>query len=140
VTSSQTGHWSQAQVSEVVRFQYNSIIGCCQVSLDETDVSSDRNSYSEQWYQIVVKSGNTGRDWTIRRSYESLYTMDRQLHRCIFDRKTSLLPEMTRDLVDEIGANVSDPFGRRIWMYSVTFFVQKPFSCVSSETKFSKLI
>jgi hypothetical protein len=78
------------------------------VSLDESEVSSNRDSSSEQWYQIVVKSGSSGREWTIRRSYDSLHIMDHQLHRCIFDRKTSLLPEMTRDLVDEIGPNVSD--------------------------------
>jgi len=78
-----------------------------QVSLEECDAPSDRNSCSEQWYQILVRSGMSGREWTIRRSYQSLYAMDRQLHKCIFDRKTSLLPEMTRDLVDEIGANVS---------------------------------
>ena len=66
----------------------------------------DDEEDDEPWYEILVNSSSAHRDWTIRRSYSSLYRMDRQLHSCIFDRSVSRLPEMTENLVNEIGAVV----------------------------------
>ena len=52
----------------------------------------------------------TSRDktWTISRSYENLRTFDRQLHKCIFDRKFSLLPELRKNELTEEGMPVSN--------------------------------
>jgi len=71
----------------------------------------ENNCFDEEdeegpWYDILVVSGGAAREWTIRRSYSSLHRMDRQLHKCIFDRSVSRLPEMTENLVSEIGARV----------------------------------
>ena len=82
-----------------------------QVSLSEDNLELD--GQLEQWLYFRVQSGS--RDWTIRRTYESLHLMDAQLHRCIYDRRYSLLPLLGRDLVEEEGPTVSDnrqPWGR----------------------------
>lgn len=73
---------------------------------DNSRCDGDDDEEPEPWYEIQVNSGGSQRDWTLRRSYSSLYRMDRQLHSCIFDRSVSLLPEMTENLVNEIGAVV----------------------------------
>jgi len=79
-------------------------------------LAAENSAYNEEdeepWYEILVNSSSTHRDWTIRRSYNSLYRMDRQLHSCIFDRTVSRLPEMTENLVNEIGALVCSCFVR----------------------------
>jgi hypothetical protein len=79
--------------------------------IDSGSLSDENNAGTEHWYQILVQCSNTSsgaiRQWAIRRTFDSFYTLDRQLHKCIFDRKLSLLPELRRDLIDEIGANVS---------------------------------
>lgn len=73
-----------------------------QLTLDE-DVELD--AQSEQW--LVVNVSCDAKRWTVRRTYESLYMLDKQLHRCIYDRKFSMLPELTKDLIEEAGAVVS---------------------------------
>lgn len=44
------------------------------------------------WFTIKVESQNTV--WVLRRSYENARTLDHQLHKCVYDRKFSLLPEL----------------------------------------------
>jgi len=44
------------------------------------------------WLTIKVESQNTV--WVLRRSYENARTLDHQLHKCVYDRKFSLLPEL----------------------------------------------
>jgi len=69
--------------------------------------SSDEEDEEGPWYELmVVSSIAPRREWTIRRSFDSLYRMDRLLHQCIFDRTVSRLPEMTENLVNEIGSAV----------------------------------
>lgn len=76
------------------------------MALSENNDDDDEDENDEPWYEIVVNLTGAHRDWTIRRSYSSLHRMDHQLHSCIFDRSVSRLPEMTKNLVDEIGAVV----------------------------------
>ena len=89
--------------------------------------SCDDEEVEEPWYEILVSSSGAPRDWTIRRSYSSLYRMDRQLHSCIFDRSVSRLPEMTENLVNQIGAVVC----LHICCCFVRFTAVKFFSCLS---------
>ena len=77
-----------------------------QVTLIEENSGSDDEDEEGPWYEMLVVSNGVPREWTIRRSYSSLYCMDSQLHKCIFDRSVSRLPEMTENLVNEIGALV----------------------------------
>lgn len=44
------------------------------------------------WLTIKVESQNTV--WVLRRSYENARILDHQLHKCVYDRKFSLLPEL----------------------------------------------
>jgi hypothetical protein len=43
-------------------------------------------------FLVRVTCGN--KSWTVRRTMNHFATLDRQLHRCIFDRKFSQLPEL----------------------------------------------
>ncbi|XP_067143802.1 uncharacterized protein [Centruroides vittatus] len=50
------------------------------------------NELRNHWFCVRVISN--GRLWTVRRSYDNFRMLDRQLHRCVYDRKYSLLPEL----------------------------------------------
>lgn len=50
------------------------------------------DSDNDHWFTIEVESQNTV--WVLRRSYENARTLDHQLHKCVYDRKFSLLPEL----------------------------------------------
>ncbi|GIX72523.1 rho GTPase-activating protein 32 [Caerostris extrusa] len=47
----------------------------------------------EWWYSVQVTSN--GKSWQIRRSLDNFQMLDRQLHRCVYDRKFSLLKEIS---------------------------------------------
>ena len=64
----------------------------------------DDDRYDQQFY-ITVASND--RSWTIRRSYDNFRGFDKQLHRCIFDRKYSLLPELRKNEVNDEGLQVN---------------------------------
>ena len=52
------------------------------------------NGSSDCLFGVVVVSGD--KSWTVRRSFENFAALDKQLHRCIYDRKYSLLPEIRK--------------------------------------------
>nr|XP_045581735.1 GTPase-activating protein CdGAPr-like isoform X3 [Procambarus clarkii] len=43
---------------------------------------------------LLVQVASLGRSWVLRRTYENFRFLDRQLHRCCYDRKVSRLPEL----------------------------------------------
>ncbi|KAK3851224.1 hypothetical protein Pcinc_042110 [Petrolisthes cinctipes] len=43
---------------------------------------------------LLVQVTSLGRSWVLRRTYENFRFLDRQLHRCCYDRKFSRLPEL----------------------------------------------
>lgn len=45
-----------------------------------------------KWWHVAVTS--QGKTWVLRRSYENFRMLDKQLHRCIYDRKFSGLQEL----------------------------------------------
>lgn len=45
-----------------------------------------------KWWHVAVTS--QGKMWVLRRSYENFRMLDKQLHRCIYDRKFSGLHEL----------------------------------------------
>jgi len=53
----------------------------------------------KHWY---VKVGSQGNQWMIRRSYENFKLLDDQLHRCIYDRKFSNLPDLSLEFLVRI--------------------------------------
>ncbi|CAL4147243.1 unnamed protein product, partial [Meganyctiphanes norvegica] len=43
---------------------------------------------------LLVQVTSLGRSWVLRRTFENFRFLDRQLHRCCYDRKYSQLPEL----------------------------------------------
>lgn len=52
------------------------------------NIDNDNN----YWLTIKVESQNTA--WVLRRSYDNARILDHQLHKCVYNRKFSLLPEL----------------------------------------------
>ncbi|XP_065055812.1 GTPase-activating protein CdGAPr-like isoform X2 [Rhopilema esculentum] len=77
------------RIEEMSHFHYNNveIPGKLEITLFE-DQTLEGNDSSE-FVQIAISCGNTS--WTVRRSYQDLIGLDRQLHRCIYDRNFSKL-------------------------------------------------
>lgn len=48
---------------------------------------------TSEWHMIQVTSGNEC--WLLQRNFENFKMLDAQLHQCIYDRKISLLPDLT---------------------------------------------
>lgn len=60
---------------------------------NEPESSSPHPLYdSDSRFSFTVQSNN--RQWTLCRSYNELQEFDRQLHRCVFDRRNSHLQEL----------------------------------------------
>ncbi|XP_013791079.1 rho GTPase-activating protein 32-like, partial [Limulus polyphemus] len=55
--------------------------------------SPDKENEATQWWFYVKVSSNS-RSWVIRRNYENFRMLDKQLHRCVYDRKFSVLQEL----------------------------------------------
>lgn len=74
---------------------------------DRTDVKGP--SDGDWWFCVQVTSN--GKSWQVRRSLDNFQMLDRQLHRCVYDRKFSLLKEIT---VQPQEPEVSSAFNRRL--------------------------
>ena len=66
-----------------------------------TSTSSADGDAQELFFWLHVTSN--GKSWLLRRTYDNFRLFDKQLHRCIFDRKYSLLPELRIQEVKEEG-------------------------------------
>lgn len=63
-----------------------------------TGSRSDENA-EDDWFTVQVSSNDEC--WLLQRNLENFVKLDSQLHQCIFDRKVSLLPELTHQLPTE---------------------------------------
>lgn len=70
-------------------------------------MSEDPN---DDTYDIRVTSGDAC--WTLQRSYENFVMFDKQLHRCIFDRKFSSLTELPDEQPNEAADLLKDYLSR----------------------------
>ncbi|XP_015181855.1 PREDICTED: uncharacterized protein LOC107069239 isoform X5 [Polistes dominula] len=74
------------KLDECAHFHYEHVeLGTLEVSV------SDGNNETDT-YAVRVTSGDAC--WTLQRSYDNFVMFDKQLHRCIFDRKFSSLPKL----------------------------------------------
>lgn len=88
------------KLDECAHFHYENVeLGILEVSLNED--SNDSESYA-----VRITSGDAC--WTLQRSYDNFVMFDKQLHRCIFDRKFSSLmklpdiqPKNARDILKD---------------------------------------
>ncbi|XP_041373060.1 serine-rich adhesin for platelets-like isoform X3 [Gigantopelta aegis] len=90
------------KLEECAHFHYDFVeLGPLQVNLCEEDREnyhhneSDGDGGGDHTYLIRVTSN--GKGWTVRRTYLNFCMLDRQLHKCIYDRKFSHLVELSRD-------------------------------------------
>lgn len=102
ITRSVNGSTRFPKLDECAHFHYENVeLGPVSMGLyDErqdagkTTISGPEkeNELRNNWFCVRVISN--GRLWTVRRSYDNFRMLDRQLHRCVYDRKYSLLPEL----------------------------------------------
>ncbi|KAI4500044.1 hypothetical protein M0802_004914 [Mischocyttarus mexicanus] len=74
------------KLDECAHFHYE------HVELGALEVSVSDGSNEADTYAVRVTSGDAC--WTLQRSYDNFVMFDKQLHRCIFDRKFSSLPKL----------------------------------------------
>ncbi|XP_061938862.1 uncharacterized protein LOC107998917 isoform X5 [Apis cerana] len=74
------------KLDECAHFHYE------HVELSSLEVSLSEGSNDSDSYAVRVTSGDAC--WTLQRSYDNFVMFDKQLHRCIFDRKFSSLTKL----------------------------------------------
>ncbi|XP_017888788.1 GTPase-activating protein CdGAPr isoform X2 [Ceratina calcarata] len=74
------------KLDECAHFHYE------HVELSSLEVSLSEGTNDSESYAIRVTSGDAC--WTLQRSYDNFVMFDKQLHRCIFDRKFSSLTKL----------------------------------------------
>ncbi|XP_031775503.1 uncharacterized protein LOC100863945 isoform X7 [Apis florea] len=74
------------KLDECAHFHYE------HVELSSLEVSLSEGTNDSESYAVRVTSGDAC--WTLQRSYDNFVMFDKQLHRCIFDRKFSSLTKL----------------------------------------------
>ncbi|XP_042895156.1 uncharacterized protein [Parasteatoda tepidariorum] len=90
------------KLDECAHFHYDHVeLGPITVGLcdgDEVRIEGSKNNNSagvqQQQPEFCVQVSSNGKSWQIRRSLDNFQMLDRQLHRCVYDRKFSLLKEI----------------------------------------------
>ena len=81
---------------------------CDQVTFCDDDRENYRHNEDEQGEAtLLVRVSCNNKAWTVRRTLAHFSSLDRQLHRCIFDRKFSQLPELVVSNMDVKNSQVS---------------------------------
>ncbi|XP_034247591.1 GTPase-activating protein CdGAPr isoform X2 [Thrips palmi] len=86
------------KLDECAHFHYEHVeLGLIQITIiNDQDLSLGSRMHSEdaenQSYTVQVAS--QGKSWLLRRTFQNFRSLDSQLHRCIYDRKFSALPEL----------------------------------------------
>ncbi|XP_076686689.1 GTPase-activating protein CdGAPr isoform X3 [Andrena cerasifolii] len=94
------------KLDECAHFHYE------HVELSSLEVSLSEGSNESDSYAVRVTSGDAC--WTLQRSYDNFVMFDKQLHRCIFDRKFSSLAK----LPDTRAKNTCDILGDYLSRFS----------------------
>ncbi|XP_039284370.1 GTPase-activating protein CdGAPr isoform X3 [Nilaparvata lugens] len=86
------------KLEECAHFHYEHVeLGPLQVSVcrdeDLKQAASDGDSVIGGT-AVTIRVVSAGQSWLLRRTYENCRMLDKQLHRCIYDRKFSQLPEL----------------------------------------------
>lgn len=84
------------KLEECAHFHYDFVeLGQLQLQLCEEDQENyHHQEYEQGEYQFMLRVMSKDKTWNIRRSYENFRMLDKQLHKCIFDRRFSHLPEL----------------------------------------------
>ncbi|CAH1796836.1 unnamed protein product [Owenia fusiformis] len=108
------------KLDNCAHFHYDFVeLGPLQIQLSEENQENfhrgqgSLNNEQDILFSIMVSHG--GKRWTISRSYEDFRSLDKQLHRCIYDRKYSKLPELKK--WDSLFSDGMEPFQQRLALY-----------------------
>ncbi|XP_071176710.1 uncharacterized protein [Mytilus edulis] len=86
------------KLQECAHFHYDYVeLGKIKVCLCDEEQENYRHNgedYMERTFLIKVHSNQTS--WNVRRTYKNFRLLDRQLHKCIFDRKFSQLVDLSQ--------------------------------------------
>ncbi|XP_050540334.1 GTPase-activating protein CdGAPr [Daktulosphaira vitifoliae] len=93
ITSVEDGKSRFPKLEECAHFHYEHVdLGFLKLEFIEDDIQKCISVDDNFWFTIKVNSQSSV--WVLKRSYENAKTLDRQLHKCVYDRKFSLLPEL----------------------------------------------
>ncbi|XP_054706969.1 LOW QUALITY PROTEIN: rho GTPase-activating protein 32-like [Uloborus diversus] len=82
------------KLDECAHFHYDNVeLGPINVSVCEGGDEHGPEVKGDWWFCLQVSSN--GKSWQVRRSLDNFQMLDRQLHRCVYDRKFSLLKEIS---------------------------------------------
>ncbi|XP_067676921.1 uncharacterized protein [Haliotis asinina] len=88
------------KLEECAHFHYESVeLGPLEVQLCEEDRENYHHNEEENGeYSYLLRVKSNDKTWNVRRTYGNFRMLDRQLHKCIFDRKFSHLPELQKEV------------------------------------------
>ncbi|XP_014771246.1 uncharacterized protein LOC106869848 isoform X3 [Octopus bimaculoides] len=95
-TSLSDGSTRFPKLEECAHFHYDFVeLGQLQLQLCEEDQENYHHRGNEEGeLQFMLRVMSKDKTWNIRRSYDNFRMLDKQLHKCIFDRRFSHLPEL----------------------------------------------
>lgn len=99
IAKSTEGHSPRfPKLDECAHFHYEHVeLGLIQISIiNDQDLSLGSHMHSEdaENQSFTVQVASQGKSWLLRRTFQNFRSLDSQLHRCIYDRKFSALPEL----------------------------------------------
>ncbi|XP_077985019.1 uncharacterized protein LOC144439652 isoform X2 [Glandiceps talaboti] len=85
------------KLNECAHFHYDNVeFGQIQVQILNDEIEESESSHRQPDFQFTVRVMCHKKSWTLKRSYEDFRVLDKHLHRCIYDRRYSLLVELPR--------------------------------------------
>ncbi|XP_033759219.1 uncharacterized protein LOC117341471 isoform X2 [Pecten maximus] len=99
VSSMLDGSTRFPKLQECAHFHYDFVeLHKIQVSLCDEDQENHHHGETDVMERtFLVKTLANDKSWTIRRTFKNFKMLDRQLHRCIYDRKFSRLPNLNQE-------------------------------------------
>ncbi|XP_026293571.1 GTPase-activating protein CdGAPr isoform X2 [Frankliniella occidentalis] len=86
------------KLDECAHFHYEHVeLGTLQITvISDQDLSLGSRLHGDdvENQSFAVQVASQGKSWLLRRTYQNFRSLDTQLHRCIYDRKFSALPEL----------------------------------------------
>ncbi|XP_021375956.1 uncharacterized protein LOC110464834 isoform X2 [Mizuhopecten yessoensis] len=99
VSSMLDGSTRFPKLQECAHFHYDFVeLNKIQVSLCDEDQENHHHGETDIMERtFLVKTQASDKSWSVRRTFKNFKMLDRQLHRCIYDRKFSRLPNLNQE-------------------------------------------
>jgi len=91
----------------------------CSVGKNDTKISrSCLTSAATNVISFTLSVESNGQKWTLRRTLDDFCQLDRQLHRCVYDRRYSRLAELHANVESEnVDAQVNSSYVEHLFKY-----------------------